>query len=197
MRILIIDECYYTRLGITEYLSKNKKLEFISTGCIKKAINLMNKSLPNIVLVNLTYYCNYSNYCPTLQRFLNNKSNIRFYIYINAPYPQTDTPLLLKDNYFILSKNIIIQTLDKVIHSHEQIEHITRLANKMDSSIFTLKEQRIINNWMNETPNHIISKKMGISNSTVYSQKRHITSKVFVKNRIELFFIYNVFKYLY
>ncbi|MBX6953060.1 LuxR family transcriptional regulator, partial [Providencia rettgeri] len=25
----------------------------------------------------------------------------------------------------------------------------------------------------------------------------HITSKVFVKNRIELFFIYNVFKYLY
>ncbi len=24
MRILVIDECYYTRLGITEYLSKNK-----------------------------------------------------------------------------------------------------------------------------------------------------------------------------
>ncbi|MBY6330517.1 LuxR family transcriptional regulator, partial [Providencia rettgeri] len=28
MRILVIDECYYTRLGITEYLSKNEKLEF-------------------------------------------------------------------------------------------------------------------------------------------------------------------------
>lgn len=38
---------------------------------------------------------------------------------------------------------------------------------------------------------------MGISNSTVYSQKRHIAAKVFVKNRIELFFIYNIFKYLY
>ncbi|MBO2802470.1 response regulator transcription factor, partial [Providencia rettgeri] len=67
----------------------------------------------------------------------------------------------------------------------------------IESSIFTIKEQNIINNWMNETPNHIISRKLGISNSTVYSQKRHIASKVFVKNRIELFFIYNVFKYLY
>ncbi|EPJ3766694.1 LuxR C-terminal-related transcriptional regulator, partial [Providencia stuartii] len=45
--------------------------------------------------------------------------------------------------------------------------------------------------------NHIISKKLGISNSTVYSQKRHIVTKVYVKNRIELFFIYNIFKYLY
>lgn len=105
--------------------------------------------------------------------------------------------MLLKDNYFILSKDIIIQTLDKVIRDYEQIEKITKLANNIESSIFTIKEQNIINNWMNETPNHIISRKLGISNSTVYSQKRHITSKVFVKNRIELFFIYNVFKYLY
>ncbi|MEX6154191.1 LuxR C-terminal-related transcriptional regulator [Providencia hangzhouensis] len=197
MRILVIDECYYTRLGITEYLSKNKKLEFISTGCIKEAIGFMNTNLPSIILVNLTYYCNYSDYCPTLQQLLSNTNNARFYIYINAPYPQTNNPLLLKDNYFILSKSIIIQTLDKVICDHEQIEKITKLANNIESSIFTIKEQNIINNWMNETPNHIISRKLGISNSTVYSQKRHIASKVFVKNRIELFFIYNVFKYLY
>lgn len=197
MRILVIDECYYTRLGITEYLSKNEKLEFISTGCIEEAIRFINEFTPSIVLANLTYYCHYSNYCPVLQDLLNRKNNIRFYIYINTPYPQTANPLLSKDNYFILSKNIITQTLDKVIREHEQIEHITKLANNIDSSIFTAKEQNIINNWMNETPNHIISRKLGISNSTVYSQKRHITSKVFVKNRIELFFIYNVFKYLY
>ncbi|MBO2887061.1 LuxR family transcriptional regulator, partial [Providencia rettgeri] len=105
MRILVIDECYYTRLGITEYLSKNKKLEFISTGCIKEAIGFMNTNLPSIILVNLTYYCNYSDYCPTLQQLLSNTNNARFYIYINAPYPQTNNPLLLKDNYFILSKS--------------------------------------------------------------------------------------------
>lgn len=197
MRILVIDECYYTRLGITEYLSSNKKLEFISTGCINEAITFIDNSPPSIVLVNLTYYCHYSNYCPTLRKLLNTSKNIRFYIYINATYPLTDRPLLLKDNFFIMSKNIIIQALDKVIKDQNQIEKITKLANNNDSSIFTIKEQSIINNWMNEIPNHIISRKLGISNSTVYSQKRHITSKVFVKNRIELFFIYNVFKYLY
>ena len=197
MRILVIDECYYTRLGITEYLSSNKQLEFISTGCINEAISFINNDTPSIVLVNLTYYCHYSNYCPTLMNLLNKTSNTRFYIYINAAYPLTDRPLLLKDNFFILSKNIITQTLDKVISESTKIEEITKIANNIDSSIFTIKEQNIINNWMNETPNHIISRKLGISNSTVYSQKRHITSKVFVKNRIELFFIYNVFKYLY
>ncbi|MGL5953624.1 MULTISPECIES: LuxR C-terminal-related transcriptional regulator [Providencia] len=197
MRILVIDECYYTRLGITEYLSSNKKLEFISTGCIKDGIEFVKNNSPSIVLVNLTYYCHYSSYCPLLKALLNASSSIRFYIYINATYPLTDNPLLLKDNFFIMSKKIIAKTLDKVINDSEQIEKITKLANNNDSSIFTIKEQNIINNWMNETPNHIISRKLGISNSTVYSQKRHITSKVFVKNRIELFFIYNVFKYLY
>ncbi len=192
MRILVIDECYYTRLGITEYLSSNEKLEFISTGCIDEAITFINDIPPSIVLVNLTYYCHYSSYCPTLKKLLNNSANIRFYIYINATYPSTDRPLLLKDNFFIMSKNIIIQTLDKVVKDPEQIEQITKLANNIDSSIFTAKEQNIINNWMNETPNHIISRKLGISNSTVYSQKRHITSKVFVKNRIELF-LYTMF----
>ncbi|MER5136816.1 MULTISPECIES: LuxR C-terminal-related transcriptional regulator [Providencia] len=197
MRILIIDECYYTRIGITEYLSSNKKLEFISVGCIDEAIHCINNSKPNIILVNLTYYCHHSNYCLTLKKLLSTSNEIRFYIYINAPYPISDKPLLLKDNYFIMSKKIIIPTLDKVINDVEQIEKTIRLTNNSNSSIFTLKEQCIINSWMNETPNHIISKKLGISNSTVYSQKRHIVTKVYVKNRIELFFIYNIFKYLY
>lgn len=197
MRILVIDECYYTRIGITEYLSSNKKLEFISVGCIKEAINCINNSKPTIILVNLTYYCHHSHFCLALKKLLNPSNEIRFYIYINATYPISDKPLLLKDNYFIMSKKIIIPTLNKVINEPEQIEETIKLTNNANSSIFTLKEQCIINSWMNETPNHIISKKLGISNSTVYSQKRHIASKVYVKNRIELFFIYNIFKYLY
>lgn len=197
MRILVIDECYYTRLGITEYLSSNKKLEFISVACIEDAINCINDSKPTIILVNLTYYCNHSNYCLTLKKLLNISNHVKFYIYINASYPISDKPLLLKDNYYIMSKKIIIPTLNKMIEDSEQIEKMIKITNNLNSSIFTLKEQCIINSWMNETPNHIISKKMGISNSTVYSQKRHIAAKVFVKNRIELFFIYNIFKYLY
>ena len=149
MRILIIDECYYTRIGITEYLSSNKKLEFISVGYIDEAIHCINNSKPNIILVNLTYYCHHSNYCLTLKKLLSTSNEIRFYIYINAPYPISDKPLLLKDNYFIMSKKIIIPTLDKVINDAEQIEKTIRLTNNSNSSIFTLKEQCIINSWMN------------------------------------------------
>ncbi|WP_369406911.1 LuxR C-terminal-related transcriptional regulator [Arsenophonus endosymbiont of Aleurodicus floccissimus] len=35
---------------------------------------------------------------------------------------------------------------------------------------------------MNAVPNHVVARKFGISNSTVYSHKRHITEKIFVNN---------------
>ncbi len=103
----------------------------------------MNTNLPSIILVNLTYYCNYSDYCPTLQQLLSNTNNARFYIYINAPYPQTNNPLLLKDNYFILSKSIIIQTLDKVIRDHEQIEKSPNLLIIL-SHLFSRLKNKIL-----------------------------------------------------
>ena len=197
MKILIIDDCYYTRLGITEYLSKNNNLEFVSVNSINDATYYVTNDDPTVILVNLTYYCHYSDFCPILKSFFKIAGNKRFYIYIDAPYPFTDKPVLLKDNFFLMSKNIIAKTLDRLVSDTLQIEHASQLTNELNSSIFSYQEQNIINNWMNETPNHIISKRLGISNSTVYSHKRHITAKVFVKNRIELFFIYNVFKYLY
>nr|WP_314262896.1 LuxR C-terminal-related transcriptional regulator [uncultured Moellerella sp.] len=197
MKILIIDDCYYTRLGITEYLSKNNDLEFVSVNNINDATYYVINDNPTVILVNLTYYCHYSDFCPILKSFFKIAGNKRFYIYIDAPYPFTDKPVLLKDNCFLMSKNIIAKTLDRLVSDTLQIEHVSQLTNELNSSIFSYQEQNIINNWMNETPNHVISKRLGISNSTVYSHKRHITAKVFVKNRIELFFIYNVFKYLY
>lgn len=138
--------------------------------------------------MNLTYYCHHSNYCLTLKKLLSTSNEIRFYIYINAPYPISDKPLLLKDNYFIMSKKIIIPTLDKVINDAEQIEKTIRLTNNSNSSIFTLKEQCIINSWMNETPNHIISK-TGISNSTVYSQKDILSPKSMLKTVLSYFYL--------
>ncbi|UNH43477.1 LuxR C-terminal-related transcriptional regulator [Moellerella wisconsensis] len=197
MKILIIDECYYTRLGITEYLSKNDSLKFVSVNNITDATAYVKNDNPTIILVNLTYYCHHSDFCPRLQSLFKVAQNTRFYIYIDAPYPFTDKPVLLKDNFFLMSKNIIEKTLDKLIFDSSQIEHITQLTHELNSSVFSYQEQCIINSWMNEIPNHVISKRLGISNSTVYSHKRHITAKVFVKNRIELFFIYNIFKYLY
>lgn len=109
MQILVIDECYYTRIGITEYLSSNKKLEFISVGCIKEAINCINNSKLTIILVNLTYYCHHSHFCLALKKLLTPSNEMRFYIYINATYPISDKPLLLKDNYFLCLKKSLFR----------------------------------------------------------------------------------------
>ncbi|WP_244590620.1 LuxR C-terminal-related transcriptional regulator [Xenorhabdus mauleonii] len=49
---------------------------------------------------------------------------------------------------------------------------------------------------MLEIENHKIAKILKISNSTVYSHKRHIIEKMNLSNKIELVFIYNIFKYV-
>ncbi|MDR5611393.1 MAG: LuxR C-terminal-related transcriptional regulator, partial [Arsenophonus sp.] len=97
---------------------------------------------------------------------------------------------------FIMSKKILNHVLERLIETNSILKNITYLSND-NASIFSYQEQKIIKNWMNAVPNHVIARKLGISNSTVYSHKRHITEKIFVNNRIELFFVYNIFKYIY
>ncbi|MFS1539023.1 MAG: hypothetical protein ACL7BU_10340 [Candidatus Phlomobacter fragariae] len=49
---------------------------------------------------------------------------------------------------------------------------------------------------MNTVPNHVTVRELRITNSTVYTHKKHITKKIFVDNRIEfsLFIIFsNIF----
>ncbi|HGJ5857521.1 LuxR C-terminal-related transcriptional regulator [Arsenophonus nasoniae] len=196
MKVLIIDECYYTRLGISEYLSKINKLQFISQDSIKSAINHINNFSPDVVLANLTHYCHHAEYCNQLQTFIEKLHNVRFYIYLDSPYPFTNRPILLKNQCFIMSKKILNYVLERLIETNSILKNITYLSND-NASIFSYQEQKIIKNWMNAVPNHVIARKLGISNSTVYSHKRHITEKIFVNNRIELFFVYNIFKYIY
>lgn len=86
--------------------------------------------------------------------------------------------------------------LERLIETNSVLKNITYLSND-NASIFSYQEQKIIKNWINAVPNHAIARKPGISNGTVYSHKRHITEKIFVNNRIQLFFVYNVFKYIY
>ncbi|PHM40280.1 LuxR family transcriptional regulator [Xenorhabdus mauleonii] len=64
------------------------------------------------------------------------------------------------------------------------------------SSIFSPQESKVIYYWMLEIENHKIAKILKISNSTVYSHKRHIIEKMNLSNKIELVFIYNIFKYV-
>ncbi|OAT46005.1 putative LuxR family regulatory protein [Proteus hauseri ATCC 700826] len=198
MKVLIIDRCYFTRNGIRHFLSqKSSKHDIIDTASIEIANSYITDSMPDIIFINLTKYCRETSHCEQLQYFFLSTKQCRLYLYIDANYPDKERPIALTNNCFILPKRILSWVLDKTLLLTSRNQVVFPTYKHSLCSIFSMQEQKIINYWMNELPNHQIAKKLKISNSTVYSHKRHITEKINVKNRIELFFIYNILKYIY
>ncbi|PHM37515.1 response regulator transcription factor [Xenorhabdus innexi] len=196
MKLLIIDECYYTRLGIIEFLKENTDTLTIGAHSIHDAITALKLFSPDIILINLTHYGYYSSYCEHMKLFVSLAQNIRIYIYFDKPYPWTNNHIQLTNKYFIFPKRnlgLLLQRL-KEIASYDIQRYFSHF--NAESSIFSPQENRIIYYWMQEIGTYKIAKRLKISCSTVYSHKRHIIEKLKVTNKIELLFIYNIFKYL-
>ncbi|OTA17346.1 LuxR family transcriptional regulator [Xenorhabdus vietnamensis] len=195
MKLLVIDECHYTRLGIIESLKENTDILSLGTVSIHDAINILPIFSPEIILVNLTNYGYYSKYCEQLKLLISSVYGARIYIYIDKEYPYNDKPIQLTNKDFILSKEYLTILLERLkeMASHDIQRYFSNFS--VYSSIFSHQENRIIYYWMLEMDTYKISKELKISKSTVYSHKRHIIEKTGVSNKIELLFIYNVFKY--
>ncbi|OTA21141.1 LuxR family transcriptional regulator [Xenorhabdus beddingii] len=195
MKLLIIDECHYTRLGIIEFLKENTHIFPKEAASIHDAINILPVFSPDIILANLTHYGYHIEYCEQLNLLISLVNEARIYTYINKPYPFGKTPIQLTNNDFFLSKKNLMALLDRLKEmALFDIQHYFSHFNA-HNSIFSHQENRVIYYWMLETSTHKIAKILKISNSTVYSHKRHIIEKIGVSNKIELLFIYNIFKY--
>ncbi|PHM40281.1 LuxR family transcriptional regulator [Xenorhabdus mauleonii] len=114
MKILIIDECHYTRLGAIEFLKGNTGILSIGVESICDAINIFPIFSPDIILVNLTNYgyrCEYNN---QMELFISLANQARIYMYINKPYPIGKTPIQLTNKDFILSKQYLATLLERL-----------------------------------------------------------------------------------
>lgn len=70
MKVLIIDECFFTRNGIKHYFAKrNIRHEIIDISSIQEANNYINHSMPDIIFIDLTRYCREIAHCQHLQLF--------------------------------------------------------------------------------------------------------------------------------
>ncbi|CNI23196.1 LuxR family regulatory protein [Yersinia frederiksenii] len=194
MKILIIDECFYTRSGVNTYLNNAISLNLMDVPTVAQATLAIHDFNPEIIIVNLTQYCRFGGHCPLLEKFISCCSQAKVYIYLDASYPFSETPIPLTDSVSILAKRHLPELLKMLSGSSDDIgEELPSCS----SSLFSPQEHKVMCYWMTEMPNYRIARKLNISDSTVYSHKRHITEKIKVRNRLELCFIYNVFKYLY
>ncbi|AJJ11125.1 bacterial regulatory s, luxR family protein [Yersinia rohdei] len=194
MKILIIDECFYTRSGVNTYLNNSISLNLMDVPTVEQATLAIQDFNPEIIIVNLTQYCRFGGHCPLLEQFLSYCNQAKVYIYLDASYPFSDTPIPLTDSVSILAKRHLPKLLKTL---SDRSDDTGKLDPSSSASLFSPQEHKVMCYWMTEMPNYRIARKLNISDSTVYSHKRHITEKIKVRNRLELCFIYNVFKYLY
>ncbi|WP_145557174.1 helix-turn-helix transcriptional regulator [Yersinia canariae] len=194
MKILIIDECFYTRSGVNTYLNNSASLNLMDVPTVEQATSAIHDFNPEIIIVNLTQYCRFGGNCPLLEQFLSCCGQAKVYIYLDASYPFSETPIPLTDSVSILAKRYLLELLQNLSNVSPDV---SQPSPPCSSSLFSPQEHKVMCYWMTEMPNYRIARKLNISDSTVYSHKRHITEKIKVRNRLELCFIYNVFKYLY
>ena len=201
MKILIIDECFYTRSGVNTYLNNSASLNLMDVPTVEQATFAIHNFNPEIIIVNLTQYCRFGGHCPLLAQFISCCAQAKVYIYLDASYPFSETPIPLTETVSILAKKHLPELKKSLSRASDDNSgnsgNTCNSHHSCHSSLFSPQEHKVMCYWMTEMPNYRIARKLNISDSTVYSHKRHITEKIKVRNRLELCFIYNVFKYLY
>lgn len=195
MKLLIIEPCTFTRLGIYAFLTADQNIAIHDFDSIENALSSIEEFKPDIAFVNVSQYCHIADVDPSLRELLELRHSCTIFCYMDSSYPESTAPILVSDNFFILNKHAVTPVLKDIIRSPASVflEH----QSTMPSSALTDQETLVMNYWMAEMPNYRIAKKLNISSRTVYVHKRHITQKMKVHNRLEFCFVYNLIKYLY
>ncbi|MGP9417791.1 LuxR C-terminal-related transcriptional regulator [Ewingella sp. AOP8-B2-18] len=191
MKILIIEPCGFTRLGIHSFLFNNNQIEILDFVSIADAIPHMTQFSPELVLINITQLCQNSKFSTEIKTFLDLLQDTAMFCYLDSQYPVTNHPVHITNDVYILNKQLVTTLLKTIA------EGSTYYPPYNTRCIFSEQEILVMNYWMSEMPNHKIARKLEISNRTVYVHKRHLAQKIKVRNRLEFCFVYNFIKYLF
>lgn len=195
MKILIVEPCAFMRLGMLAVLTNSRGISVRDVNTLQEALVQAPLFKPDIILANMTQHCCFTGNNPDINKFLKLRKNCKIYCYLEANYPECDEPITVAENTLIIRKQRIkalLQRLTLMSYVRKPLKICTQ-----PYSIYSDQEILVMIDWMAETPNYRIARKLNISDRTVYVHKRHITQKIKVRNRLEFCFVYNLIKYFY
>jgi DNA-binding CsgD family transcriptional regulator len=192
MKLLVVDECCFTRLGIVSHFTDSVFASVTSSHCLDAALSLLASFKPKHILVNLTNYCRRAENSHLLEAFIGATQGSMMHVYLDTPYPYGEKPMRITDNTFLFSKMILPRVLCTLRENP-----VSLMGGSHEYSLFSPQELTVMKYWMSEMPNYHIAKKLQISTHTVYVHKRHITEKTNTRNRLEFYSLYNVLRYFF
>lgn len=183
-KILIIDRCSFTRLGLEAWLQQ------INGGSTSFLVTPLNSLLlakahieswqPHLVVADFAAFqhdLQQSHFLPALLAVCEQRSRL---IRLQSE------PLTFKNVGEEVAKNAPIEKLEHrilaALHSCPKA-HSARTA----TPLLTRQEEKVLSLWMEGASNQAIANEMQITGKTVYTYKRNIRVKLKVENRFSPF----------
>lgn len=183
-KILIIDRCSFTRLGL------EKRLQQVNGDSLSFLVTQLNSLLlakahveswqPHLVIADFTDFqhdLKQSHFLPALLAVCEQRTRL---------IRLQNEPFLFKNVGDVISKKAPLETLSRRII---EVLHSGPIVNPARNALplLTRQEEKVLSLWMEGASNHAIASEMQINGKTVYTYKRNIRMKLKVENRFSPF----------
>ena len=190
-KILLIDHCYFSRLGMVGWLNHSEYFEapfaITAPDHLLRAREYILQWQPDLVVADLHSFMSDIHHISQLSSIFAACGKYTRLLLLQSGtsealehYCETHKP------WKTVEKSIPLGNLQTVIEEAMQTQPLTREARTV-TSLLTLREERILKWWTDGIANEVIARNMGIAVKTVYTYKRNIRMKLGVDNRFSLF----------
>lgn len=187
-KILLVDRCYYSLLGLRTLIKKNNTFCITDTDNLLIAREKIIQWQPDMVIADFSGFSSVLHNIQQLSAIYSacGKST-RLMVMQNGDHPHIEEYCRKQGTEEIFSKTLPLSELHFFIEQTLNTRPPFRYRQQHTASLLTLREERVLKLWTEAASNEMIAKIMSISPKTVYTYKRNIRMKLGVDNRFSLF----------
>ncbi|RKQ40154.1 DNA-binding response regulator [Enterobacter sp. R1(2018)] len=187
-KILLIDRCYYSLVGLRQLINKNNTFCIADTDNLLIAREKIIQWQPNMVIVDFSGFSGALHNIQQLSAIYSacGKST-RLMVMQSGEHPHINDYCRKQGTQEIYSKRLPLGELQSLIEQTLNTRPPFRYRQQNTTSLLTLREERVLKLWTEAASHEMIAKVMGISPKTVYTYKRNIRMKLGADNRFSLF----------
>jgi DNA-binding NarL/FixJ family response regulator len=189
-KILLIDRCHYTRMGLEAWLNHSGLFPFslLVTGLnnLYLAREHILQWKPALVIGDLQGFMSEMPHISPINALVNASENVPF---ISLHSAEIAEMAVLRDKFPVwasLFKNTPLKDLAQVINDALASQTTCEPAHTV-APLLTRQEERVLSLWMEGASNQKIASKLSIHGKTVYTYKRNIRMKLHMGTRYSPF----------